>query len=252
MRKLENKVALITGASSGIGRAMANTFAKEGATCILVDVDQKGIQEAVDSIVNEGNNAAGEVCDVGQALEVKQLVAKMLVEYGSIDILVNNAGIMDDFMPAADLDPKRWHHVMNVNLHGPFYFCHEMLPSMIGRGKGTILNISSVGGLQGARAGAAYTAAKHGLIGLTKNIAFMYMGKGIRCNAIAPGGVKTNIGASMQPNAFGYERMMTGTANMPRMANPEEIAAAALFLVSDDGSFVNGEVLVADGGWTAY
>jgi NAD(P)-dependent dehydrogenase (short-subunit alcohol dehydrogenase family) len=252
MRKLENKVAVITGASSGIGRAIANNFAREGATCIVIDMDQKGIQEVVDSIVSEGNNAAGEVCDVGQALEVKQLVAKLLAEYGSIDILVNNAGVMDDFMPAADLDLKRWHHVMNVNLHGPFYFCHEMLPGMIERGKGTILNISSVGGLQGARAGAAYTAAKHGLIGLTKNIAFMYLGKGIRCNAIAPGGVKTNIGASMHPNAFGYERMMTGTANMPRMAEPEEIAAAALFLVSDEGSFVNGEVLVADGGWTAY
>ncbi len=252
MRKLENKVAVITGASSGIGRAIANNFAREGATSIVIDVDQKGIQEVVDSIVSEGNNAAGEVCDVGQALEVKQLVAKVLAEYGSIDILVNNAGVMDDFMPAADLDLKRWHHVMNVNLHGPFYFCHEILPSMIERSKGTILNISSVGGLQGARAGAAYTAAKHGLIGLTKNIAFMYLGKGIRCNAIAPGGVKTNIGASMHPNAFGYERMMTGTANMPRMAEPEEIAAAALFLVSDDGSFVNGEVLVADGGWTAY
>ena len=215
-------------------------------------MDQKGIQEVVDSIVSEGNNAAGEVCDVGQALEVKQLVAKVLAEYGSIDILVNNAGVMDDFMPAVDLDLERWHHVMNVNLHGPFYFCHEILPSMIERSKGTILNISSVGGLQGARAGAAYTAAKHGLIGLTKNIAFMYLGKGIRCNAIAPGGVKTNIGASMHPNAFGYERMMTGTANMPRMAEPEEIAVAALFLISDDGSFVNGEVLVADGGWTAY
>ena len=252
MRKLENKVAVITGASSGIGRAIANNFAREGATTIVIDVDQKGIQEVVDLIVSEGNNAAGEVCDVGQALEVKQLVAKVLAEYGSIDILVNNAGVMDDFMPAADLDLKRWHHVMNVNLHGPFYFCHETLPGMIERGKGTVLNISSVGGLQGARAGAAYTAAKHGLIGLTKNIAFMYLSKGIRCNAIAPGGVKTNIGANMHPNAFGYERMMTGTANLPRMAEPEEIAAAALFLVSDDGSFVNGEVLVADGGWTAY
>jgi len=252
MRKLENKVALVTGASSGIGRAMANTFAKEGATCIVVDVDQKGIQEVIDSIVSQGNNAAGEVCDVGQALEVKQVVAKVLAEYGSIDILVNNAGIMDDFMPAADLSLKQWHHVMNVNLHGAFYFCHEILPSMLERGKGVILNISSVGGLQGARAGAAYTASKHGMIGLTKNIAFVYGVKGVRCNAIAPGGVKTNIGASMHPNAFGYERMMTGTANMPRMAEPEEIAAAALFLVSDDGSFVNGEVLVADGGWTAY
>jgi len=159
---------------------------------------------------------------------------------------------MDDFIPAAEVEMHQWHHVMNVDLHGAFYFCHEVLPGMLKQGGGAILNISSVGGLQGARAGAAYTAAKHGLIGLTKNIAFMYLGKGIRCNAIAPGGVKTNIGSSMHPNSFGLERMMTGTATMPRLAEPDEIAAAALFLVSDEGSFVNGEVLVADGGWTAY
>jgi NAD(P)-dependent dehydrogenase (short-subunit alcohol dehydrogenase family) len=252
MRKLENKVAVVTGASSGIGRAMAIAFAREGATCIVVDLNQKGVIEVVDSIVAEGHRAWGEVCDVGQALEVKQVVAKVLAEFGVIDILVNNAGIMDDFMPAADIELHQWHHVINVDLHGAFYFCHEILPAMLERGKGSIVNISSVGGIQGARAGAAYTAAKHGLIGLTKNIAYMYVGKGIRCNAIAPGGVKTNIGEGMHPNAFGYERMMTGTSTMPRVAEPEEIAAVALFLASEDGSFVNGEVLVADGGWTAY
>jgi NAD(P)-dependent dehydrogenase (short-subunit alcohol dehydrogenase family) len=252
MGKLENKIVLITGAGSGIGKAIAELFARQGATVIIVDVNQHAVADAVDAIVAEGHRAWGEFCDVGQAYEVKRLVAKLLAEFGVIDVLVNNAGIMDDFMPAAQVEVQQWHHVMNIDLHGAFYFCHEILPGMIERGKGSILNISSVGGIQGARAGAAYTAAKHGLIGLTKNIAFMYVGKGIRCNAIAPGGVKTNIGAGMHPDAFGYERMMTGTATMPRMAEPEEIASAALFLVSDDASFVNGEVLVADGGWTAY
>lgn len=252
MRKLENKIALITGASSGIGRAMAAAFAREGATSVVVDVNQNGVKEVVDSILSEGHRALGEVCDVGQAYEVKQVVAKMLAEFGGIDILVNNAGIMDDFVPAAEVELQQWHHVMNVDLHGAFYFCREILPGMLERGKGAIVNVSSVGGIQGGRAGAAYTAAKHGLIGLTKNIAFMYAGKGIRCNAIAPGGVKTNIGAGMHPNAFGYERMVSGSSNMPRMAEPDEIAHAALFLVSDEASFVNGEVLVADGGWTAY
>jgi short-subunit dehydrogenase len=114
------------------------------------------------------------------------------------------------------------------------------------------LNISSIGGVQGGRAGAAYTTSKHGVVGLTKNIAFMYANKGIRCNAIAPGGVKTNIIEHMRPNALGYDRAISGSANMSRVADPDEIAAAALFLVSDDSSFVNGEVLVADGGWTAY
>ena len=252
MRKLENKLAVITGGSSGIGRAIAVAFANEGATAVVLDINSKAIADVVDEIVSKGNNAIGEVCDVGQALEVRKLIARLLAEFGSIDILVNNAGILDDFIPAAELELQQWHHVMNVDLHGTFYFCREVLPNMLERGKGIILNVSSIGGVQGARAGAAYTAAKHAVVGLSKNIAFMYAQKGIRCNVIAPGGVKTNITNGMHPNALGYERMMTGAPSMPRIAEPEEIAAVALFLASDDSSFVNGEVLVADGGWTAY
>jgi NAD(P)-dependent dehydrogenase (short-subunit alcohol dehydrogenase family) len=252
MRKLENKIAVVTGASSGIGRSIAFAFAREGATVVVLDVNNSGISDVVDAIVSEGNLGWGEICDVGQAFEVKQVVAKILAKVGDIDILVNNAGIMDDFIPAAELEIQQWHHVLNVNLHGPFYLCHEVLPGMLERGKGVIVNISSIGGVQGGRAGAAYTASKHGVVGLTKNIAFMYANKGIRCNAIAPGGVKTNIVAHMRPNALGYDRAISGSANMSRVADPDEIAAAALFMVSDDASFVNGEVLVADGGWTAY
>ena len=252
MRKLENKIAVVTGASSGIGRSIAFAFAREGATVVVLDVNNSGISDVVDAIVSEGNLAWGEVCDVGQAFEVKQVVAKILAKVGDIDILVNNAGIMDDFIPAAEIEIQQWHHVLNVNLHGPFYLCHEVLPGMLERGKGVIVNISSIGGVQGGRAGAAYTTSKHGVVGLTKNIAFMYANKGIRCNAIAPGGVTTNIIAHMRPNALGYERAMTGAGGMPQMANPDEIASVALFLVSNDASFVNGEVLVADGGWTAY
>jgi NAD(P)-dependent dehydrogenase (short-subunit alcohol dehydrogenase family) len=252
MRKLENKIAVITGASSGIGKAIAIAFAREGATAVLLDLHHAGISEVVDFIVGEGNNAWGQVCDVGHAQAVREVIMRIEAEVGTVDIMVNNAGILDDFVPAADLDMQQWHHVMNVDLNGTFYCCHETLPGMIERGKGVILNISSVGGLHGARAGASYTAAKHAVIGLTKNIAYMYANKGVRCNAIAPGGVKTNIGAHAHPNSFGYERAVSGTSTMPRLADPEEIAAAALFLVSDEASFVNGEVLVADGGWTAY
>ncbi len=252
MRKLENKVAVVTGASSGIGKAIAVLFAREGATVVVLDLHSSGVSDVVEEIVGEGNNAWGQVCDVGQAQIVRDVMTRIVAEVGTIDIMVNNAGIMDDFIPAADVELQQWHHVLNVDLNGTFYCCHEALPGMLDRGEGVILNISSIGGLQGARAGAAYTAAKHAVVGLTKNIAFMYANKGVRCNAIAPGGVKTNIGAHMHPNAFGYERMVSGSANMPRLADPDEIAQAALFLVSDEASFVNGEVLVADGGWTAY
>jgi NAD(P)-dependent dehydrogenase (short-subunit alcohol dehydrogenase family) len=123
---------------------------------------------------------------------------------------------------------------------------------MVERGKGIIINISSVGGLQGSRAGAAYTTSKHALIGLTKNIGFQYATKGIRCNAIAPGGVNTAITDGVQPSPFGYERLMSGIGSNIRSAEPDEIAGVALFLASPDASFVNGAVVTADGGWTAY
>lgn len=252
MRALENRVAAVTGAASGIGKAIAMTLSREGAIVVVMDLHGHGVSDTVTDIVEEGNNAIGEMCDVGNAADVQAALSRAVSKVGPIDILVNNAGVMDDFIPAGEADYAHWHRVLGVDLHGTFYCSREVLPSMLERGKGVILNIASVGGLQGARAGAAYTAAKHGVVGLTKNIAFMYAGKGIRANAIAPGGVNTNIGAHMHPNAFGYERMISGSATMPRMADPDEIARVALFLVSDDASFVNGEVLVADGGWTAY
>lgn len=252
MRTLEHRVAVVTGAASGIGKSIAMAFAREGAVVVVLDLHGHGVSDVVTDIVAEGNNAVGEVCDVGNASEVQAAFQRLIAKVGAVDILVNNAGIMDDFIPAAEAELAHWHHVMNVDLHSTFYCSREVLPGMLNRGNGVILNIASIGGLQGARAGVAYTAAKHGVIGLTKNIAYMYAGKGIRSNAIAPGGVNTNIGTHMHPNAFGYERMISGSATMPRMADPDEIARVALFLVSDDASFVNGEVLVADGGWTAY
>jgi NAD(P)-dependent dehydrogenase (short-subunit alcohol dehydrogenase family) len=123
---------------------------------------------------------------------------------------------------------------------------------MLKQGKGVIINVSSIGGLFGARAGVAYTTSKHALIGLTKNIGFQYSQKGIRCNAIAPGGVETNIGDNMKPNQFGYEKLSLGMQTNPRMGKPSEIAELALFLASDKSSFINGTVITADSGWTAY
>jgi NAD(P)-dependent dehydrogenase (short-subunit alcohol dehydrogenase family) len=142
--------------------------------------------------------------------------------------------------------------VMAVNLNGPFYACRLVVPQMLSQGKGVIINVASIGGLFGSRAGAAYTASKHALIGLSKNIGFMYATQGIRCNVIAPGGVNTQIMKDSVPDIFGSERCFSGGVNMPRMGESEEIATAALFLASDDSSYVNGSVLTVDGGWTAY
>ena len=252
MKTLENKTAIITGAGSGMGKAMAILFACEGANVIVSDLKTERVDAVVKEIISAGGKATGVAVNVSKEEDVKKMIDTAMNTYDGLDILVNNAGVMDDFIPVADVSNELWNKVIGVNLNGPFYTCRLAVPLMLKRGKGVIINISSIGGLNGARAGAAYTASKHALIGLTKNIGYMYGTKGIRCNAIAPGGVTTNIMEGANPNAFGYERMSGGFATNIRMAEPNEIAELALYLASDKSSFVNGTVIVADGGWTAY
>lgn len=251
--KLKGKVALITGAGSGMGKAISFLFAEEGAKVVLNDINEVTLEEVAQRIRAKGGEAATIVGNVMQEEDVQRMIDMAVERYGSIDILVNNAGIMDGMVPAAEVTDERWERVMGVNLTGPMRTIRKALPMMLKQGAGVIINISSVGGLYGSRAGAAYTASKHGLIGLTKNVAFQYAKEGIRCNAIAPGGVETNImpeGTSL--NSFGVERAMAGIQMNPRMGKPEEIATVALFLASEDSSFVNGTVITADAGWTAY
>lgn len=252
MKTLEGKTAVITGAGSGMGKAMAILFAAEGAKVVVSDIKQDRVNATVQEITSKGGKAIGVITNVSMEEEVKKMIDTAIKMYGSLDILVNNAGVMDNFTPAADVTSELWNKVLGVNLNGPFYACRLAIQQMIKQGKGAIVNVSSIGGLNGARAGAAYTASKHGLIGLTKNIGFMYGTKGIRCNAIAPGGVNTNIMEGANPDKFGFERMGTGMTSNIRMAEPVEIAELALFLASDKASNVNGTVVVADGGWTAY
>ena len=253
MRKLENKTAIITGAASGMGRAMAILFASEGAKVVVADLKQDTIDEVVKIIHESGGRAMGLICDVSHEEDIKRLIDQTRQKYQTLDILINNAGVMDDFEPVHELSNEKWNRVMNINLNGPFYACRLAIPIMLAQGNGSIVNISSIGGLYGARAGMAYTTSKHAVIGMTKNIGFMYAQRGIRCNAIAPGGVNTNIGKSMgKPSEFGYARCTAGGSLMPRMSEADEIAKTALFLACDDSSFLNGAIITADGGWTAY
>lgn len=252
MKTLENKTAIITGAGSGMGKAMAILFAAEGAKVIVSDVKTERVEAVVKEITSKGGIAFGVVTDVSKEEDVKKMVDAAIKNFSSLDILVNNAGVMDNFAPVADVTNELWNKVMGVNLFGPFYSCRLAVQQMLKQGKGVIVNVSSIGGLNGSRAGAAYTASKHALVGLTKNIGFMYRPKGIRCNGIAPGGVNTNIMEGVNPDKFGMDRMMTGMASNIRMAEPIEIAELALFLASDKSSNVNGTIVVADGGWTAY
>jgi NAD(P)-dependent dehydrogenase (short-subunit alcohol dehydrogenase family) len=250
--KLEHKVALVTGAASGMGRAIAKLFRSEGARLIVADVNETALKELQIELDKSAENVLACICDVSNEKDVEKLIRSAMERFENIDILVNNAGILDDFIPIDRIQNKHWERILGVNLNGPFYTMRAAMPVMLKQGHGNILNIASVGGLYGARAGAAYTASKHALIGLTKNTAFMYALKGIRCNAIAPGGVNTHISDNLIPDALGYERCIAGTSLIPRMGDPEEIAKLALFLCSDDSSLVNGEVVVADAGWTAY
>jgi NAD(P)-dependent dehydrogenase (short-subunit alcohol dehydrogenase family) len=252
MKKLENRTAIITGAGSGIGQAIAELFFKEGATVVLLDKELSTIQQMSERYIASGEHALAIACDVSKELDVIDAVSSAKRHFGGVDILVNNAGVMDDFIPAVELDTSRWNHVISTNLNGPFYSTREVLKIMLPEKRGAILNISSIGGLSGGKAGAAYTASKHGLIGLTKNTAIMHTTEGIRCNAIAPGGVETSIGLTLKPNQTGYTKIAPGFNLMPRTGKPDEIAQLALFLVSDDASFINGAIVTADAGWSAF
>ena len=251
--KLDGKVAIVTGGSSGMGRAISLLFAKEGATVVAV----ARRKEKLDELVAEASGLAGKVIafqgDISEKLVNEDMIDYAVSEFGKLDILVNNAGVMDEMMPVAEASDELWDKVIGVNLTGPFYSSRKAVTQMLEQGGGNIVNIASIGGLQGSRAGVSYTASKFGLIGMTKNIGFMYANKGIRCNAICPGGVETEIGVGIKnPSQFGIERAMAGMNSNPRSGSAEEIARIALFLASDDSSFVNGTTITADAGWTAY
>ncbi|HWS48979.1 MAG TPA: SDR family oxidoreductase [Candidatus Methanoperedens sp.] len=251
--KLQNKVAIVTGGASGIGKAIAILYAQEGASVVVSDIDSDGAKAVVTEITEAGGKAIELVADVSKQEDIENLIDLTLKAYGTLDILVNNAGIMDNFIPIGELTDEVWERVISINTTGPMRAIRKALPIFIGKKKGVIVNVASVGGLQGSRAGVAYTASKFALIGLTKNVGFQYFGFGIRCNAIAPGGVNTNIGKTIDnPSKFGMEIAMSGSRNNPRMGEAMEIAQVALFLASDESSYVNGTVVTADSGWTAY
>ncbi|MFS0575011.1 SDR family oxidoreductase [Sporosarcina sp. 179-K 3D1 HS] len=251
--RLESKVAIVTGAASGMGKAIARLFAKEGAQVVVCDLNQNAAQTTVEEIKQDGGQAIWVMANVAKEGDIQHVFDKTLEAFGTVDILVNNAGIMDNFLPIGDVSDEMWDRVLDVNLTGPMRAIRKAMPIFLEKGQGVIVNVASAAGLQGSRAGVAYTASKHAVIGMTKNVAFQYAMKGVRCNAIAPGGVNTNIGATMsEPNAFGMERAMSGSGNAPRTGEAEEIATVALFLASDESSFVNGAVVTADGGWMAY
>ena len=249
--KLKDKITIVTGASSGMGKEIARLYLAEGAVVYGIDLNK----ERLDVATKEFSNADFQplVADISHVEVVENILEQIIKSAGRIDVLVNNAGIMDDMLPVGEVSDQLWNKVLAVNLNGPMYLTRKAVKQMLEQGGGNIINIASIGGLYGSRAGAAYTVSKHGLIGLTKNTAFMYALKGIRCNAICPGAVATNIGETMRsPSQFGLERAMSGMVTNPKTGEAVDIASIALFLASEDSKMINGATLVADFGWTAY
>ena len=253
MGKLADKVAIVTGAGSGMGKEIALLFAKEGAKVVVSDINAEAAELVVAEIKATGGEAAVVAANVAKEEDVQKLVDSTISMFGRYDILINNAGIMDNFQPAGDVTDELWERVFAVNSTGPMRMIRKSLPLFVENKSGVIVNIASAGGLLGSRAGAAYTASKHAVVGLTKNVGFQYAQLGIRCNAIAPGAVNTNIGKTIyEPSEFGIGRAMAGINLNPRVGDAAEVAKVALFLASDDASFINATVIVADAGWTAY
>jgi NAD(P)-dependent dehydrogenase (short-subunit alcohol dehydrogenase family) len=250
---LKDKVAVVTGGASGMGKEISKLFANHGANVVVADINLAGAQKTVAEITAKGGKAIATKTDVSIISETDAMIDLAVAEYGKLDILVNNAGIMDDFGPIGDLLEETWNRIWKVNTSSVLFASKKAINVFMRQGlKGSIVNIASVGGLFGGKAGVAYTESKHAIIGITKNTGYVYGDKGIRCNAIAPGGVKTNIMQNTPSiNQFGMERSGKGMQAMIRMGEADEIAEVALFLASDISSFVNGTVVTVDGGWTA-
>lgn len=251
--RLEGKVAVVTGAGSGMGEAIALLYAKEGAKVIVADMNEETAQAVTKKITEAGGEATTVVANVTSEDDVNKMIDTAVEKYGTLDILVNNAGVMDNFVPAAEVTDDLWDRVIAINTTGVMRATRKALSIFLEKKSGVIINNASIGGLQGSRAGLSYTASKHAVIGMTKNVAFQYLTEGIRCNAIAPGGIETNIGTTMsEPNEFGMGKAMSGAGFNARVGQSDEIATIALFLASDEASYVNGQTIAADGGWTAY
>ena len=252
--RLDGKVAVITGAASGMGLAMATRFAAEGASVVAGDWNAQRLDNAVASIQANGGKIVGAQGNIADQATAEGLIDLALSTYGRLDVLCNNAGVMDYMQGVGELSDDIWRRVLSINLDGPMFTSRRAVRHMLAHGGGSIVNVSSTAGIHGGAAGAAYTASKHALVGLTRNTAWMYAAQGIRCNAICPGATATNISETMPRERLdpaGAQRAHAFAALAPAILDSADIAALALFLASDDSRHINGAIIPADAGWAA-
>ncbi|WP_426484033.1 SDR family NAD(P)-dependent oxidoreductase [Flavobacterium sp. 2] len=249
MALLENKVAFVSGGGSGIGRAVAEAYAREGAKVVLSDINVEHGEETVKIIKDSGGEAFFVKGDSSTASDNKRMVEVTVSKYGRLDIACNNAGMGGPAKPTGEYEPDAWDRVIALNLSGVFYACRYQLEQMEKNGGGNIVNIASIHGQVAAPNSPAYTASKHGVVGLTKNIAAEYALKNIRCNAVGPGYIET---ALLKDNLTqNLMDAVAAKAPMNRLGTAQEVADLVVFLSSEKSSFTTGSYIIADGGYTA-
>jgi NAD(P)-dependent dehydrogenase (short-subunit alcohol dehydrogenase family) len=249
---LNGKVALVTGGASGIGRATALSFAREGAKLVVADVNDEGGQQTVHMIAENGGEAIFVKTDVSEAVAVQALISKAVETYGRLDCAHNNAGVSSPVRASiADYPEEDWHRVIAINLTGVWLCMKYEIPQMLQQGGGTIVNTASIMGLVATGFNPAYMASKHGVVGLTKSAALAYAQSGIRVNAVCPGYIRTPMvegSPSFNPQ---YEAELIARHPIGRLGTPEEIAEAVVWLCSDAASFITGHTMTVDGGYVA-
>jgi NAD(P)-dependent dehydrogenase (short-subunit alcohol dehydrogenase family) len=263
MTSTATRVGVVTGAGSGIGRAIARALAARGARVAAVDLDEASAKETAAAIDAAGGRALALQADTSKSAEVDRAIAAAVKELGPLDIMVNNAGILDGYFDAHEMDEQVWRRVIDIDLTGVFLGAKRALQEMLPRGSGRIVNMASVAGLNGTGGGVAYVAAKHGVVGLTRQMAVAYSARGITINAVCPGPILTGLRQHSQeilgpgvPDMSGRgvavsDEQVRAIVPAGRRGSVDDVAAAVCYLASDEAAYVTGHTLVVDGGWRA-